>query len=157
MEKCGTAYKNWIRFLIKKKLYGSWMNDIGAISWYIKKYWGFGNVYNDGKLNLCKESYILEKIQNSCDDNYLKFEIFNYLNGFKQPALIHGYRFSNVTWRTVFAEYESMNKVNVLSLSLSRKINRANSSKKYRVPHERVEQPWYNKSYEKRFKNIWKR
>ena len=156
MEKCRTIYKNWVRFLIKKKLYGSWMNDIGAISWYIKNSWVVGNVYNDGNLNLCKESYILERIQNCCADNYLKFEISN-LNGFKQSALIHGYRFSNVNWRTVFDEYESVNKVNVLSLSLSRKINRANSPKKYRVPHERVEQPWYNKSYEKRFKNIWKR
>lgn len=155
MEKCGTTYKNWVRFLIKKKLYGSWINDIGAICWYVKNTWEVGNVHNYGDLNLCKESHIIERIQNCCDDNYLKFETSN-LNGLKQAALIHGYRFSNINWRTVFDEYESMNKVYALSLSLSRKINRANLPKKYRVPHERVEQPWYNKSYEKRFKNIWK-
>ena len=155
MEKYGTTYKNWVRFLIKKKLYGSWMNDIGAISWYIRNSWEVVNINNDGNLNLCTKSHILGRIQNCYDDSHLKFEISN-LNNFKQSALIHGYRFSNVTWRTVFDEYESMN-MNVLSLSLSRKINRANSPKKYRVLHERVEQPWYSKSYEKRFKNIWKR
>ena len=99
-------------------------------------------------------------------ENYL-FSIFNGSNGITKSYLItltsslnsirHKYRISGIYWYKIYEEYrEKFNPI--LSKGLTRKLNRSNSRESWSGGYkEKVDQPWYSKSYEKYNRKAWKK
>ena len=72
-------------------------------------------------------------------------------------SIKHKYRISGIYWNRIYEEYrEKFNPI--LSKGLTRRLNRSNSRESWSGGYkEKVDQPWYSKSYEKYNRKAWKK
>lgn len=169
MEKVGNAYKEWIRYLIKKKWYGTWMRDLAILTNYLNVngsdyqygacYYRSGVNYNTLMLPKCTIKHFLPLVYYiiQCES---KLDMKCWLNQVSNIKKFHIYGFgylSTVNWRHEYDEFEKLNTSNALSKKLSRKIYRTNNKVSSGRIKEKQIQPWYSKSYEKYNKNLWRK
>lgn len=168
MKEYGTLYKNWIKFLIKKKLYGIWMKDVAMMSNYMLRKNIFertcSNIWylDDYKVELTLNTnnqccFMLDIIKCDNTNNFINY--IGTLSTFKLIHPFYGDKMSKTSWRNIYNEFEKLNTSSALSKKLSRKIYRANNkvlSNKWHYREKEI-QPWYNKSYEKYNKNLWRK
>lgn len=180
------SYLRWIEYLKRRKLYGSWIKDIATfvdsnidreiiIKEARKEYEPMYDMGGGWYFNFNASLYTSEEIEGLQSrllsnkqriENYL-FSMFNGSNGITNSCLItltsslnsirHKYRISGIYWYKIYEEYrEKFNPI--LSKGLTRKLNRSNSRESWSGGYkEKVDQPWYSKSYEKYNRKAWKK
>lgn len=162
MKTYGTIYKKWIRFLIKRKLYGAWINDVCNIMKYLNtSFWTNNNIFRNFNFFFFKSSFKLNLLMGTNSEQEFS-TFFRQLIYLKKSAEYSGFLLSTVMWGKVYENFENRNRP-TLSLGLSRKLNRASKKKKIAKEwgeielREKLEQPWYNKSYVKNNRNLWRK
>lgn len=146
---CSKLYKKWIKYLSYQKLYTNWMLDV-------KSFVEYNSWYNIGFItpkNPFSDTFI------ECEDiTTFKFCITN-LTIVKHLLNPRWHKLSDTNWNKIFLDFKKKTNSEILSKTLSRKISRANSKKRERNYREKVDQPWYDKSYEKNkySKKSWKK
>ena len=174
-------YIDWINYLRKRKLYGAWIKDIVTYveygidlvrwkqeyesmhqgSWFFR--FSSQYAYTDATVDysnlksccLGNKKSINGIISNfSMGTNYMK--VFMSSMRYTINSICHKYRVSNVHWNDIYEQFMD-DREPKLSRGLSRKLTRAtNKERSYRYK-EKVEQPWYSKSYEKYNRKAWRK
>lgn len=180
MNKFGSVYKLWIRHLIKKGLYITWIQDLrylankdslevierekqrftsgfdtetqGYFFWFDPFFNSARIPQKDLVINTDgRHTWVLRVMK--CESVLELRDLLTNITD-KKSFYVH---VSRINWRHEYEEFA--NRQFVLSKKLSKKISkpiRINHIQKSKEKHKE-EQPWYSKSYEKRFKNIWRR
>ena len=172
---CPILYVRWVNYLKKKNLYGSWIKDVST---YLEScsdpsilyepirdvgggWWFNFNpriTYEEVSLKSCflSSKKSIEKIISTFSFGKDSAMVLMNLLSSTKSRFSYRYKFSKVSWPRRFEEYiESTSPT--LSLGLSRKLTRAmNKERSYRYK-EKVEQPWYSKSYEKYNRKAWRK
>lgn len=176
-------YIDWINYLRKHKLYGAWIKDIVTYveygtdlaqwkqeyepmrdlngGWYFRfpsQYAYTDTTVDDPNLKsycLGNKKSINGIISNfSMGSNYMK--IFMSSMRYTINSICHKYRVSNIHWNDIYDQFMEEREPK-LSRGLSRKLTRAtNKTVSYKYK-EKVEQPWYSKSYEKYNRKAWRK
>ena len=184
---CPKLYIDWINYLRKHKLYGAWIKDIVTYVEYttdlvqereqeIARYepirdvgggWWFNfnpqYAYTDTTVDdpnlksycLGNKKSINRIISNfSMGSNYIK--VFMSSMRYTINSICYKYRVSNVHWNDIYEQFMDERQPK-LSVTLSRRMaRRANKTVSYNYK-EKVEQPWYSKSYEKYNRKAWRK
>jgi hypothetical protein len=153
-------YKNWVKYLVSKKLYNKWMQDIKMIVDYGNTFsWIYNSFISEGKkrkLVIEKGSSIINSFVGCENEMSFNIQIHNIMY-YKRNLANYGYNPSNVVWYTIWDEFYKKLHPPILSTKLSRRINRANNKPRSSKYREKVEQPWYDKSYEKYNRKAWRK
>lgn len=173
------SYLNWIEYLIKKKLYGSWIKDVVTYAesdidqkreFEKRRYepvydggWTVSFSYSFTRLSENQKSYYIgnkEKVNEfiqlfSHSDGVIKSCISSLT--FSLGSMSFRYKTSGIHWTKVYKEYSDRHNPK-LSKGLSRKLSRTTNKDMWAYGYkEKVEQPWYSKSYEKYNKKAWRK
>lgn len=177
-------YLDWVIFLKKNNLYGLWIRDIvvyiestidvarrkqeefykpyeplrreGNMFWFTWKDDSLYSNMEDAKSYLLgSKQKINELIRDfSRGSDYVKILVSAIrctLN-----SLSHEYKVSSVHWGQIYEQFINRTRPK-LSVGLSRKLTRTNNKTVTYKYKEKVEQPWYNKSYEKYNRKAWRK
>ena len=167
-------YIRWVNYLKKKNLYGAWIKDVSTYlessSEPLRPYepirdlgggWWFNFDPTITREEVSLKSCFLSS-KKSIENIISTFSfgkdsaivLMNLLSSTKNRS--YRYKFSKISWPRTFEEYIEATSP-TLSIGLSRKLTRAtNKSVSYKY-REKVEQPWYSKSYEKYNRKAWRK
>lgn len=159
MDKyCGLG-KRWIHYLKKRRLYSAWMNDVGAASNFSIRGVSFLSC-SSSTFNVCNTNYYVLAL-NACKNYTALKHIVTSVDYLLHWPLYTRKHKSKIIWESIYNEF--IKSEPPLSISLSRKLSRASKKKKTAKEwgeiesREKLEQPWYNKSYVKNYRNLWRK
>ena len=158
----GIIYKQWIRYIKEKKLYGRYIFEIGNYmrsvekreevrTAYTFKPIDFYFVYHTSLNKMELESCFIRKNVKYTEKRNFEMLFINI----SYDSNLH--RLNAYNWYSVFRKFIDLNKANPIGTRLSRKITRANNKvTSYRSKQEN-EAKWYDKFYDKQPINNWRK